>query len=157
MANDLQNSLPPDKLIFSLQDYWAMNIFKHPSFREMLHSSFADPKPVRENLLNIDVSSNSRMIESLSEFQKQHPHKYPMIEEMMKRFVTLTEGYWASHSITFKDIFVFITMLYFGLTCLYFSREFHSDFKGLSWVLHFFGWIVFFGSFFWGVNRYVVS
>jgi intracellular septation protein A len=134
-----------------------MNIFRHPSFREMLQSSFADPKPTRNDFLNIDVSSNSRMLASLTEFQKLHPHKYPMIEEMMKKFVTLTEGHWASTTITFKDIFVFVTMVYMAMSSLYFSREFYRDFRFISWALYFVGWIVFFGSFFWGANRYTVS
>ena len=80
-----------------------------------------------------------------------------MIEEMMKKFVTLTEGHWASTTITFKDIFVFVTMVYMAMSSLYFSREFYRDFRAISWALYFVGWIVFFGSFFWGAHRYTVS
>lgn len=92
-----------------------MKIFKSESFKDMLQSTFADPKSKRNDLLNIDVSSNSRMISSLQEFHAAAPHKYVIIEKMMKSLITLTEGHWASYKLGFVDLFFFMGFIYVSM------------------------------------------
>ena len=134
-----------------------MKIFKSESFKEMMQSTFADPKSKRVDLINVDVSSNSRLIESLKEFQAIAPHKYVIIEKMMKMLVTLTEGHWASYKISFWDLFFFMVFIYQSMLSQYLSRLYGQEYPYSCKLIHFMSWIMFFLTFWWGINRYIIS